>query len=145
MDGLRSFVKRCNLENILEFERSVHAWGRGSNYVHLTDEQQYEIETPSPKKSVPPIPENARASGASKEDIVSEYPFDRNFMPNNLQNIKTPDEPIACPIGLALWEEYRRRNPQGLKTPPQSPEDHPDPEPVAYFGHVDSCDDCNEV
>jgi hypothetical protein len=28
------------------------------------------------------------------------------------------EEPFACPAGIALWEEYRRRNPDGLKVPP---------------------------
>ena len=28
------------------------------------------------------------------------------------------EEPFACPIGIALWEEYRRRNPGGLQVPP---------------------------
>jgi hypothetical protein len=39
LDGLRSFVLRCNPENMPEFERSVRAWSRGSNFVNLTDEQ----------------------------------------------------------------------------------------------------------
>jgi hypothetical protein len=29
----------------------------------------------------------------------------------------TEDEPFACPVGIALWEEYRSRNPDGLKVP----------------------------
>ena len=41
-DGLRSFVIRCNPENMPEFERSLRAWSRGSNYVNLTDEQYAE-------------------------------------------------------------------------------------------------------
>jgi hypothetical protein len=39
LDGLRSFVMRCNPENMPEFERSVRAWNRGSNFVNVTDEQ----------------------------------------------------------------------------------------------------------
>jgi hypothetical protein len=39
VDGLRSFVIRCNVEDLEKFEHSLRAWGRGSNYVHLTDEQ----------------------------------------------------------------------------------------------------------
>ncbi len=39
VDGLRSFVIRCNPENMPEFERSLRAWSRGSNYVNLSDEQ----------------------------------------------------------------------------------------------------------
>jgi hypothetical protein len=39
LDGLRSFVVRCNLEDMPEFERSARAWSRGSNYVNLSDER----------------------------------------------------------------------------------------------------------
>jgi hypothetical protein len=60
-----------------------------------------------------------------------------------LLSIRASEEFIACPIGLALWEEYRRRNPHGLAVPPECPEDHPDPELAAYFDHVSNCDDCN--
>jgi hypothetical protein len=28
------------------------------------------------------------------------------------------EEPFACPIGVALWEEYRRRRPNGLTVLP---------------------------
>jgi hypothetical protein len=38
-DGLRAFVIRCNVEDLANFEHSLRAWGRGSNYVNLTDEQ----------------------------------------------------------------------------------------------------------
>jgi hypothetical protein len=44
LDGLRSFVERCNPENMPEFERSVRAWGRGSNYVNLSDEQYAKLK-----------------------------------------------------------------------------------------------------
>jgi hypothetical protein len=39
LEGLRAFVVRCNPEDLAEFDRSVRAWSRGSNYVRLTDEQ----------------------------------------------------------------------------------------------------------
>jgi hypothetical protein len=39
LDGFRSFVVRCNLEDMSKFEHSVRAWGRGSNFVNVTDEQ----------------------------------------------------------------------------------------------------------
>jgi hypothetical protein len=39
LDGLRSFVLRCNPEDMPEFERSVRAWSRGSNFVNVTDAQ----------------------------------------------------------------------------------------------------------
>jgi hypothetical protein len=38
-DGLRAFVQRCSPEDMDKFEHSMRAWGRGSNYVQLTDEQ----------------------------------------------------------------------------------------------------------
>jgi hypothetical protein len=38
LDGLRSFVLRCN-PDMPEFERSVRAWSRSSNFVNVTDEQ----------------------------------------------------------------------------------------------------------
>ncbi len=44
VDGLRSFVKRCNPENMAEFEHSLKAWGRGSNFVRLTDEQYAKLK-----------------------------------------------------------------------------------------------------
>jgi hypothetical protein len=44
LDGLRSFVMRCNPENTPEFERSIRAWGRGSNYVNLSDEQYAKLK-----------------------------------------------------------------------------------------------------
>jgi hypothetical protein len=55
------------------------------------------------------------------------------------------EEPFACRIGLALWQEYLRRNPDGLKVPPEDLLDCTDLELAAYVTHVDSCDDCNEV
>jgi hypothetical protein len=45
LDGLRSFVIRCNPENMTEFERSVRAWNRGSNFVNVTDEQYGKLKT----------------------------------------------------------------------------------------------------
>jgi hypothetical protein len=39
LDGLRAFVIRCNPEDMEEFERSVRAWGRGGNFVNITEEQ----------------------------------------------------------------------------------------------------------
>jgi len=39
LDGLRSFVIRCNPEDMDEFENSVRAWSRGVHYVNITDEQ----------------------------------------------------------------------------------------------------------
>ena len=54
-------------------------------------------------------------------------------------------EPSACPIGVAIWQEYRRRNPDGLKVPPVDLLDCTDLELMPYVVHVDSCDDCNEV
>ena len=41
LDGLRSFVTRCQPEDatLAGFDQCARAWGRGSEYVHLTDEQ----------------------------------------------------------------------------------------------------------
>jgi hypothetical protein len=44
VDGLRAFVIRCNVEDLAKFEHSLRAWGRGSNYVHLTDEQYAKLK-----------------------------------------------------------------------------------------------------
>jgi hypothetical protein len=55
------------------------------------------------------------------------------------------DEPFACPIGVALWNEYCRRNPDGLEVPPTDGHGIQDPELLPYLQHVDACDDCNEV
>ncbi len=44
LDRLRSFVVRCNPENMPEFERSVRAWNRGSNFVNVTDEQYRKLK-----------------------------------------------------------------------------------------------------
>lgn len=41
LDDLRSFVERCQPEDatLAGFDHSVRAWARGSEYVHLTEEQ----------------------------------------------------------------------------------------------------------
>ena len=44
---------------------------------------------------------------------MSNYPFDLDFLPYNLRHIE-PVEPFACPVGVAFWNKYRRRNPDGL-------------------------------
>jgi hypothetical protein len=44
------------------------------------------------------------------------------------------EEPFACRIGIALWEEYRRRNPDWLKVPPVDLMDCTDPELMRYAG-----------
>jgi hypothetical protein len=51
------------------------------------------------------------------------------------------EEPFACPIGLALREEYRRRKQSGLTVPPVDLMDCTDPDMMPYAEHVDSCDD----
>jgi hypothetical protein len=33
---------------------------------------------------------------------MNRYPFDPDFLPDNLRHIKTVDEPFACPIGAPL-------------------------------------------
>jgi hypothetical protein len=44
VDGLRSFVIRCNVWDVAKFEHSVRAWGRGSEQVNLTDEQYAKLK-----------------------------------------------------------------------------------------------------
>jgi hypothetical protein len=41
LDGLRSFVTRCQPEDatLVGFDHPVRAWARGSEYVQLTEEQ----------------------------------------------------------------------------------------------------------
>ena len=55
------------------------------------------------------------------------------------------EELFACPVGLALWEEYRRRNPDGITVPPVDLMDCKDPELMAFAYHFDNCEDCNEI
>ena len=61
LDGLRSFVERCQPEDatLAGFDHSVRAWGRGSEYVHLTDEQYGKAiaaQSPSSGSSAPSYP-----------------------------------------------------------------------------------------
>jgi hypothetical protein len=51
------------------------------------------------------------------------------------------EEPFACPVGIALWEEYRGRNPDGFKVPPVDLKDCTVPDLLPYAKHVDTCDD----
>ena len=48
LDGLRSFFTRCQPVDatLAGFEHSVRAWGRGSEYVHLTEEQYGKLARP---------------------------------------------------------------------------------------------------
>ena len=48
LDSLRSFVTRCQPEDaaLAGFDRSVRALGRGSEYVHLTEEQYGKLARP---------------------------------------------------------------------------------------------------
>jgi hypothetical protein len=59
--------------------------------------------------------------------------------------VKGRDEPFACPVGVALWLEYRRRNPNGLTRPPLDGQEITNPELLPYVQHVGGCDDCAEV
>jgi hypothetical protein len=38
---------RCNVEDLAKFEHSLREWGRGSNYVNLTDEQYIKLQQPN--------------------------------------------------------------------------------------------------
>jgi hypothetical protein len=44
VDGLRSFVIRCNVGDLAKFEHSVRAWGRGSEYANLNDDQYAKVK-----------------------------------------------------------------------------------------------------
>jgi hypothetical protein len=48
-DGIRAFVQGCNPEDMAEFEKSLRAWGRGSAYVQLTDEQYAKLKVTESK------------------------------------------------------------------------------------------------
>ena len=56
----------------------------------------------------------------------------------------TRDELFNCPVGETLWQEYRKRNPYGLKVPPVDRSWVTDAELLAYLMHRDSCHACNE-
>jgi hypothetical protein len=55
------------------------------------------------------------------------------------------EKPFTCPIGIALWQEYRKRNPDGLTIPPTDGRNVKDPELLSYVAQVDTFNDCNEV
>jgi hypothetical protein len=38
-ESFRAFVSRCNLEDMADFDHSMRAWSRGSDYANLTEEQ----------------------------------------------------------------------------------------------------------
>jgi hypothetical protein len=44
----------------------------------------------------------------------------------------------SLPVGLALCQEYTRRNPDGLKVPPVDGHNVEDPELLPYIKHVAS-------
>ena len=44
-EGFRTFVSRCNIENMEDFEISMWNWARGSNYCNLTDQQYARLKT----------------------------------------------------------------------------------------------------
>ena len=50
----------------------------------------------------------------------------------------------AAPIGVSLWLEYRKRNPDGLMAPPVDLQDCTDLELLPHVVHIDSCDDRDE-
>jgi hypothetical protein len=43
-ESLRSFMSRCNVEDMAEFDHSLRAWSRGSNYANVTDEQYQKLK-----------------------------------------------------------------------------------------------------
>ena len=46
VEALRGFLERCNPadSSLAGFDRSVRAWGRGSEYVNLSDEQYSKLK-----------------------------------------------------------------------------------------------------
>ena len=44
-EEFRTFVSRCNIENIEDFEITMWNWSRGSNYCNLTYEQYARLKT----------------------------------------------------------------------------------------------------
>ena len=50
LETLRSFFTRCQPEDatLAGFDQSIRAWGRGSEYVHLTPDQNGKLQA-SPK------------------------------------------------------------------------------------------------
>jgi hypothetical protein len=59
--------------------------------------------------------------------------------------VEINDGPFACPIRVELWEEYLRRNPDGLTVPPTNGRGIKDPELLPYLKHVGSCKECSGV
>ena len=51
LDGLRSFVVRCNPEDMDYFENSVRAWARGTSYVNISEEQYAKLKQVRVSKS----------------------------------------------------------------------------------------------
>jgi len=45
VESLHRFVIRFHPEDLAEFDCGVRAWGRGSNYVHLTPEQSSKLKS----------------------------------------------------------------------------------------------------
>jgi hypothetical protein len=43
-ESFRAFVSRCNLEDTNDFEHSMGAWARGSNYANLTEDQYAKLK-----------------------------------------------------------------------------------------------------
>jgi hypothetical protein len=55
------------------------------------------------------------------------------------------EKPFACPVGMALWSEYRRRNPNGFTLPPIDGVGMKDSELLPYLQHTWRCSDCKSV
>ncbi|WP_035356856.1 hypothetical protein [Edaphobacter aggregans] len=43
-EGLRTFVSRCNVEDMADFEHAMRAWARGNSYANLTEEQYHKLK-----------------------------------------------------------------------------------------------------
>jgi hypothetical protein len=44
VESIRAFASRCNLEDTADFEGSMRAWSRGSNYASLSEDQYAKLK-----------------------------------------------------------------------------------------------------
>jgi len=72
----------------------------------------------------------------NEEDQLDEYP------PGYDEDEITADEFYACPVGVALWEQYRAEHPDAPAGPPPSEEEALGA--VAHWDHIGGCGNCNE-
>jgi hypothetical protein len=98
------------------------------------------VWTGLPNFSIETLLQEARANPAGQSCILAKGEMTVMQFPS-----RAVEEPFACSIGIALWQEYRKRNPDGLTIPPTDGRNVKDPELLSYVAHVDTFNDCNEV